>query len=117
MERVSGAHRANIVPCAPRSTKRIVCMFIVPLKEPGEVEISVHLSQIRPLRFMEAEHLPQILHLVRAELGFGSDLPEPKPWACFRMTIYWVGESGWSQLPSLLGTNLGTLFLHFPSNH
>ena len=44
-------------------------MFIALLEEPGEVEISVHLSQIRPLRFMEVEHLPQILHLVRAELG------------------------------------------------
>ena len=38
-------------------------------KRDTDVQNSVHLSQIRPLRFMEVEHLPQTLHLVRAELG------------------------------------------------
>lgn len=30
----------------------------------------MHLSQIRPLRLMEVEHLTQVIQLVRAELGF-----------------------------------------------
>ena len=69
-----------------------MCVFIVPLEEPGKEEISVHLSQIQPLRLMEGAHLPQILHLARAELGFGSDLREPQPWACFQMTLYLLGR-------------------------
>ena len=98
VERVSGARWANTVPRTPRSTKCSVCVFIVPLKEPGEEEISVHLSQIQPLRLMEGAHLPQILHLARAELGFGSDLREPQPWACFQMTLYLLGR--WIRLVS-----------------
>lgn len=57
LERKGGAHGASsyrILPHAPRSGKHTVraCLFHS-LEEPREVEITVHLSQIWPLRLME----------------------------------------------------------------